>query len=1046
MKSIKPAGKFAKFFIKNYQISIILIILILAGGALGLLNLPKEGMPRVDVPYAGVTTIYPGATPQDVEEKITNPLEAAIKGLDNIKTTESSSQEGFSSVVVTFEAGADIGKSIDSLRQNIENASDKLPEDAENPVVTKFDATGVSIIANVVGPYDNIKLTENAKIIKKELERIQGVKEVNILGGAERKINIKLDFDKLNKFQISYQEVLGAIQGNNINLPGGTFSEKDKEFPIQIDARIKQTKDLEEIIIGTKGQNIIKLSDIAAIEDTYESSERIPRTGYIKDGELISNESISISIGTVKNSNLIQISDDIQAKLAQLEEEELDEDISTILVYDEADEARQQIGDLVRSAWQGLIVIFIVLFIFISLRSSLVIALSIPLSLLFVFLVFTFTDLTLNTVTLFSMILTLGILVDTTIVIVEGIQHNLQQGLNKKDAAVKSVSDVGGPIITATVTTILVFIPIAMMGGVTGEFIKFIPYTVITVLSGALLIALTIIPFLGKTFLKLSRRQENKIEQEGTAEWKIIKRYINRLRNIINSRFKKIIVLIAVIVLLFASLSLPATEKVKIDLWPQESDMDFFQIAVEYPKNTSDEVKDEIIKQVGDDIEELYRENNEISEILVSYAPFSLYGGPFALGLNQDTMIVKLTDMRKRKLSSSDVIEKLSGKFAQIEGAEIEASNFSMGPPASEFPIEVQITNKDLELAKEAALDLTSYLRSLEDVEKVKDGVDDEKAPQIQILLDQNKLNKLGIPAIQAAQVVRNIYQPEKVSELYDSKSNTNTDIYLDTQDTINKVDKLKDILVASSPQGPIKLGDIAEVNKVEELKKIDHYEGERYIEVKASLKENIDATIINNKINEYLNDDKLSELGLEKDAITFRGEFEEEEDAFNDFTEAFVMAMILIFMVLVFQFKSFIQPFIIMLAIPLSMIGVFFGLYITGNPVSFLGMLGIIALAGIVVNDSIVLIDRFNKLRQEGKSLKEAVVEGTRLRTRPVLSTSITTIGGILPLTIAISFWKPLGVAMISGLIASTILTLLVTPIIYYSFTSLTNKIFKRK
>jgi multidrug efflux pump subunit AcrB len=231
MENIKPAGKFAKFFIKNYQISIILIILILAGGALGLLNLPKEGMPRVDVPYAGINTIYPGATPQDVEEKVTNPIEAAIKGSENVKTIESSSMEGFSSVVITFEAGADIEKSIDTLRQNVENAKDKLPEEAESPNVTKFDATGVSIIANVVGPYDNVKLTENARTIKKEIEGINGVKEVNILGGAERRININLDFDELYNNQISYQDVINSIKGNNISLPGRSLSFSEKLPP-----------------------------------------------------------------------------------------------------------------------------------------------------------------------------------------------------------------------------------------------------------------------------------------------------------------------------------------------------------------------------------------------------------------------------------------------------------------------------------------------------------------------------------------------------------------------------------------------------------------------------------------------------------------------------------------------------------------------------------------------------------------------------------------------------------------------------------------------
>lgn len=1046
MNNIKPVGKFAKFFIKNYQISIILLLLILVGGVFGLLNLPKEGMPRVDVPYAGISTIYSGATPQDVEEKITNPIESAIKGSDNIKSTESSSTEGFSMISVTFDAGADVEKSLDKLRQNVENVKDELPEDAQNPNVVKFDATGVSILANVVGPYDNVKLTENAQIIKKEIESIMGVKEINILGKAERKINVEIDFDKLNSYRLSYQDVSNSIKGNNLSMPGGIFKENGKELPIQIDARLENIEEIENIIVGQNNQTPVHLKEIAKINDTYESSDRIPRTGYIKDDKLISNDSISLTISTVKNSNLIQISDQIQDKLLELENNKLDQEIKTMLVYDEADEARQQIGDLLRSAWQGLIVIFIVLFIFISLRSSLVIALSIPLSLLFVFLVFSFTNLTLNTVTLFAMILTLGILVDTTIVVVEGIQHNLQQGLSKKDASIKSVSDVGGPIITATLTTILVFIPIAMMGGVTGEFIKFIPYTVITVLLGALLIALTIIPFLGKSILKLSRREANKIDKDGTAEWKIIKKYIDRLRNIINSRFKKFLTLSIAFLLFAASLYLPVTGKVEVNLWPEETDMDFFQITAEYPKNTNNKIKDNTLQQIGKNIEELYQEDPEIAKIMISYAPFSMYGGPFATDSGIDTMIVKLTDMRDRELTSSDVIEKIKDKVNSIEYAEIEAKNFSMGPPAAEFPIEVQITNNNLENAKEAALDLAKFLDSIEEVQNVKDGIEDEKSPQIQIIVDNEKTKQYGIPSIQIAQIIRNIYHSEKVSELYNKDNNQNIDIFIDTKDLGNKIDKIKTIKVAQTPSSDIYLDEVASVKKINELKKINHYDGERFVEVKASLNDSIDANIITNKINNFFTDKKLKKFNLDNNAISFRGEFEEEENAFNDFTRAFVIALLLIFMVLVFQFKSFLQPFIIMLAIPLSMIGVFWGLYLTNNPVSFLGMLGIIALAGIVVNDSIVLLDRFNKLRAEGKSLKNAVIEGTRLRTRPVLSTSITTIGGILPLTLTISFWEPLGIAMIFGLITSTILTLLITPVIYYSLTKLTNKIFHKK
>jgi HAE1 family hydrophobic/amphiphilic exporter-1 len=1044
-EKINSVGKFARFFVENYQISIIFLIILLVGGLLGLSKLPREGMPKVEIPYVMINTAYPGAASQTTEEKVTNLIESATKEIENVKNIESSSLENFSSVVITFEAKTDVAKNIEEVRRKVENVKEKLPKEAENPEVSQIDATGISILANVVGPYNLSVLTKNAEILKKELEEIDGIKNIDILGGTERKISISLDFQKLNASGVSLNQISEALSASNISFPGGTLKEDDKNIPIVIESRFKSKEDIGNVAIEQNLGRPILIKDVAEISDKTETGDIVSHTGYKKDNVLISNESVSLTINATEKTDLIKLSDKVRDKIKTLENDKFDKDVKGLIVYDTADDARQQIGDLVGNAWQSLIIIIVILFIFISLRSSLIVALIIPLSLLFVFLIFNFTDFTLNTITLFSLVLTLGMLVDNAIIIVERIQHNLQKGYSKKDSAIKSVSDLGGAIISATLTTILAFIPIAMMGGITGEFIKYIPYTVIAALSGSLLIALTLTPFLGKVFMRLSRREKEKLKKKGSAEWRIVEIYAKKLSSVIDSGWKKAVALVFVGILFGLSLYLPVKGLVKVNLWPEEKDMNFFQVNLKYPKGTSVKTKNEIAKEAGFKIEELCREDSEVNDVMVSYAPLSLYGG-FIASLDSNTLIVQLTEMRQRKITSSDIIAKLREKEKEIKGAEIEVKNFTMGPPTSEYPVEVQIAGDNLENLKKAASDLEKFLKESEGVKLVINSAEEKKEPQIEIEINKEKLNQVGLPTIQVVQIVRSLFQPEKIGEYFDTKSNKNVDIELESKNASRNIEDVKNIMVAAKGSNQIKLKDVAEVKEIMELKKIDHFNTERFVEIKASVNEGIDASEINKKITDYFSKEKLVNFGLDENAITFRGEFEEEENAFDDFGLAFAPALILIFAVLVFQFKSFIQSFIIMLAIPLSMIGVFIGLFVTSNPISFLGLLGIVALTGIVVNDSIVLIDRFNSLKKNGHDLKYSVVEGTKSRVRPVLSTSITIIGGILTLTITISFWEPLGVALISGLITSTILTLLVIPIIYYLVNQMIEKWKKKR
>lgn len=1020
-------AKWSEFFITRYRITLVIIIAIILGGVFGAFTLVRESFPKIDIPLALVTTTFPGATSTDVEKKVSQPIEEAARSVSDVDNITSYSSDSVSVVLVEFESDVDLDRKIEELDAAISKA--ELPGEVKKPEVTEVEAF-INLVVTVAGEHDFAQLQEAAEVVKDEINReVSGIEKIDIVGGTDKQIKVSLDLVKLSQVGLTVSQLRELLSAKNVIIPGGSLEKGGKEFTISVLGDVDSVKEVKDLSVGVKPDGRpVRLKDIASVEISPEEPESLYRTGYRKSGALISKNSVYLFITKRSEADITKISKQVERALEKLKDDDrLPSNTDLIITYDDSTMVNRQISDLVTSGWQGLIIIFIVLFIFVSFRSSIVISTVIPLVMLSVFMIFRMLDLSLNVITLFSIILTLGILVDNAIVIVEAVQYNLNRGYKAKEAALVAISEVGAPVFSATVTTIIVFIPMIYIGGLIGKFIAYIPYTVITAIASSFLIAVTVTPLLGTWIIRARSGYEgDKIKEYSEVKhWRLIDWYGQMMEKILKSLPRMGLVILLAAVLFAFSMWIPLTGKLKMEQFPTE-DSEFFYVNISFDRGAPFSSKNKIVRDIEEEIKMLPH--------LISYS---------VTPLGSDISIfVSITDPRHRKLTSFDITDQLEEGIGDVEGAEVRIVGVTAGPPAADYPIIVQVNEDDLGKTKVAAKDLADYLESVDGVKRVRDGVSGEEVPQIRISLDRKKMDRYGLlPAAVGAQI-RDVYQPQESTKVRLSGSDKSIPLQVSVEEkSRDTVDELKNLAIIS-PLGPVALKDIASVKEVEELATINRFDQRRFIQVSALTEEDANNREIEEKIREYMDKDKLEELGLKEDALSFRGQYALDIEALDKIYLLLILALILVFLVLVAQFNSFSQPLIIMAAIPLAIIGVFPGLWLTHSVLSFLANLGVVALIGIVVNDAIVLVSYSNLLRKKGLTRREALVEAGKIRFRPIFSTSLTTIGGILPLTIILTYWRPIGTAIISGLLFATVGTLVVVPCIFAFMSGLWDKI----
>lgn len=1073
-------GRMSRFFIERYRIVFLLVVAVLLWGTFSFTTLKRELQPEITLPYGFVTIPYIGAAPEEIETLITDKVEKKINDLNDIKMISSHSSYGMSNIWVEFEQGVDMDKKMEKIREVVSDVKPSLPEEIEDPVFMKLETNNAPImIINVSGGYRDIELTNYAKDIQDEIEKINGILEVDLIGGLEREIRVIVDPQKLSQYNISTDQIKTAISCSNINFPGGDIEIDNKNFNIRTVGEFKDAKELENIVITYVNNRPLLLRDIATLEDGYKEKETYSRTSYGLNSENPSMEgSVALSIKKKKDADVITVSKEIHKMLADKAGFLYPDDLQVEISGDTSVYVEDELGAVVNNAKSGLLLVMLVLFLFIGFREAMIVSFIIPIAIFASFGLMKNYGMTFNTITLFSLVLAVGMLVDNAIVIMENVVRLRDKGLNSKLAAQVGTNQIAPAIAASTLTTLSAFYPMLLTGGIMGAFIQGIPITVMFALTASLLAAIIVTPALCS--IGLRHHEEKKIHhpkreftrkigsivfvallalyafsdnetgvgllsiffalifsismfikqfklkkrQEGEKFHLLIERYGDLLYRIIHSKRNMITVVVGIIIAFILSMSLIPFGILKVEMFAS-TDYSRLYVDINTPVGSNIDITSDISKKVE---EKLF----QYPEIKVFTANIGTSGADsyddFNVGNTDPTyarITIDLKDVEDRERSSMELAKLIREDVEMISGADISVIELEDGPPTSK-PITINIKGSNMKAIEDTAKDFKEILADIEGTRDVTTSLSDT-SPELQIKINKQKAAYFGLNDMMVASTIRNAINGIETSKFRNNQEDIN--IVIKTSDKkLNTKKDIENLYFYTMEGNQVPFNAVAEVVESSSVATIVHEDLKRHVAVFSD----VDAGVIPLEVlGEF--QEKITTYSLPEDVeVTYGGEFEDINETFRDMFVNMLIAAILVYTILAVQFNSLSQPMIILLSVPMALIGVMPGLVLTGNTFGFVSFIGVVALVGIAVNDAIVLIDYINYLRKNDYELLDAVKETGMTRVIPVFATSITTMGGILPITLKNEFFAPMGYALIFGLMMATVLTLIVVPVVY--------------
>ncbi len=1008
--------KLPKLALENHQFFIIIIMVALLSGIISFINMPRSEDPLVNPPGTTIVFIYPGASPVDIEELIIDPVETAINELEDIKVMRSSAGDGLAVISVEFEAGSDPDEKYSDVVQKVNGVRDDLPEEILSMETRKWSITDVNIIqiALVSGFASYRELEKEAERLKKSLEKIGGIKSVKTWAYPEQEIQISIDLVRMARLRVPLQQVLDAIQTANQNIPGGNIDIGTRRFNIKTSGSYDSLEEIRNTIIRTSGDKILYLRDLAAVNFGYADHNYRARFN--------GRRAVFVTANQKQGTNIFDVRDAIGKKLDTFRKS-MPPSISMEIAFDQSESVSSRVNGFFMNLLQGLILVGAVMFLIVGWRASVIVMIAIPTSIFIAIGVIDFADFGLQQMTIAGLIIALGLLVDNAIVVTENISRFIERGFTHQEAAAKGTSQIAWAVVSSTLTTVLAFIPMMMIGDVTGDFIRSMPVTVVVTLLASLLISLTLTPYLSSKFLE-SRDKIKKSRIRKFLDRQIDGRYQTQLETALSHPGRFIGGSLALLVLglilfgLFVGISFfPKAEK------PQ------FIININTPQGTS--------------LDQTAQVASYVDSVLLSYPHVRHFATNIGQGnpqiyyniipenekSNHAQIFIELKKYEPDLFSS--IISDLRQRFADYPGARIEVKEFEQGPPV-EAPIAIRITGDNLDTLKSLAATVENIISSTDGAINIDNPLRTSKT-DLHLRIQRDKAGMLGIPLAEIDRTVRASIAGLMVSTYRDDEGNDyDITIRLPLKDKPDVTDFDK-IYVSSASGYMIPLKQVATPEFQAVPMEIDHYSMERNVTLTADVAGGYSVNELTHQILEQIEALDLP-AGYQYSA---GGELESRQESFGGMLQAVLLAIISIFAVLVLQFRSYSQPLIIFSAIPLAIFGSVIALLITGNSFSFTAFVGFTSLVGIVVNNSIILVDYTNQLRIDGLNRREAIIEAGRTRFIPILLTTATTIGGLLPLTLGGgSLWAPMGWTIIGGLIASAFLTLMVVPVLYKLFT----------
>jgi multidrug efflux pump subunit AcrB len=1004
----------AQFSINNFRFTILLFAVLAALGVNSFLNMPRSENPEITIPGTSITVVYPGASPLDLEMLVAKPIEEVISEIDDIKSIKTDLIDGLALIRIEFIFGNDPDEKYDEVVRKVNQIQYQLPEEIYKLEFTQWKSSDVSMLqlALVSDSLSYKQFDERANELKDKLKLLSGVSKVDILACPEQELQISVDMEKMAYYNITLEQVEQAIQSNNANIPGGDLKLSNKVYGIKTSGFYSDIKDIKNTIVSSHKGQLIYLHTIADVSFGYPDNNYLARYN--------GKNAIFVSIVQKEQKNVFKVFKSIQKELNPFEEKYADMEIA--YVFNQVNEVKSNINTLQGNLFQGVLLVGFIILIALGFRSSLVVMISIPLSILISIITIHAFGFGLQQMSIAGLVISLGLLVDNSIVIIENIQRYLQMGLKPVEAAVKGVKELSGPVISATITTMLAFVPIVMIPDKAGSFMKSMPVTVIVTLLASLVIAMLLSPLMAS---KLFAKQKGKLKftrVEAIFHRLIEKAYLPFLQLVL--RRKWLVLTASIAVLAFSMMVFQSVEK---SFFPKAEKPQFL-VQVFMNEGSNIDYTLEITDQIEQMLDSIPLVGNYASNIghgnprIYYNLPTKSYNQAFA------EIFVELKQYKPNEFN--ELVAALRSEFNQFAKADINIIELEQGPH-SDAEIMVYVTGDEIDKLRIIAKEVERIVKSEPGVVNVDNPIA-KNVVDLQFDVNKHKAALLGIPVVQVDNTIRTAIAGKKISSFHDADGEE-YDIVMRLPDTHSEgMKQFSDIYLRTPSQKPVQLKQLTNFSFKTVPQKLSRFNQQRTALITAGVQQNHNLNQIMRSITT-----QLESYDFPKDySYALSGEMETRSDSFGGMQIALIIALCSIFMVLVLQFKSFVQPIIIYTAIPFAAIGMIWTLLVTKSPFSFSAFLGFISLVGIVINDTIILINYANVQIGEGKNLVTALSEACKTRFMPIVLTSVTTIAGLLPLTLkGGTMWAPMGWTMMGGLLFSTILTLIVVPVFYSLF-----------
>lgn len=1014
----------ADFCLKHKVTTIMAYVLIVVFGIMGFTSLPLALLPDIELPMAVVYTTYSNAGPQEVENMVTKTIESACASVSGMDEIQSLSSEGSSMVMVTFADGTDMDEAMVDLRDRIDRVKGFLPEDADAPMTMTIDVDAMPVVTVGLKGADLAELQAIAEDdIQPALERIDGVASVDIAGGYENEIAIDTDADRLAGYGLSVSYIAQMLAAENVALPAGEVQSGDQSFSVRADGEFSSVSDIANTLIPLPTGGTVRLSEVADVYVAPKEQTAIAKIG----GE----PCITISVNKQSDTNTLQVAE--RAKEALDEVTALQPTLDWSLLMDQSDMINMTVDSVIQNIVFGVLLAAIVLFVFLrDLGATAVISVSMPICIISVFLIMQVFDITMNMMSLGGIAMGVGMIVDNSIVVLENIFHYRSDGCDRFVSCVEGTKEVALSISASTLTTVAVFLPIGLSGGLSGMMFREFCITICSLLLASLLIALTLVPVLCYALLDRGGKHRMRMPDTGhdIADRPLMRKYKELLAHFITHRKKAIIISGAMIVAFLGSIAIAGVE-----LMPQ-IDESMVAIGVEMP--------------VGSDLEDVSAMADRAVDIALEQVPeiesiyYSTGGASMSTTstANSASITVNLVDKSDRDRTSQQVADDLRPYMQDLAGAEIsvEASGTMDMSSMTGDAISVTLRGDDYDKLSQTAEQLAGQLAALPGAIEVSSSAS-EQVPEVEITLNRANASRFGLTAATIGQAVRGELSGQTATQLKVNGEEITVTVRGDSR-AETSIDALKSVMIPTQTGGSVPLSLVANVETVLAPQSINRLNQSRTVTITGGAADTVSTAEMSQAVQGVLDTFELP------DGITYEtgGEMEEMINTFTQLAYALIVALGLVYFVLASQFESFVMPVIIMTILPIGLLGSLFTLPLTGNKISMVAFIGVIMLAGTVVNSSIVLIDYMNIRRKRGEDKDTAILNACPRRVRPVLMTTLTTVLGLLPMVFSngegAEMMRPMAIVMITGMVVSTIVTLLFTPVYYSLIDSLTQRV----